>query len=158
MMQPQPSKWLYDFLKTKERFRPSAYAATPNELARGIWTIGYGHTAGVKEGDTCTMDQALTWLISDVQKFYSGMIALVKVQLNQNQVDGLTSLVFNIGVGKRDGKKGDFADSTLLDKLNRGDFAGAQAEFTKWDHQNGRWMRGLDIRRDEEAARFGTPC
>lgn len=157
-MQPKPSKWLYDFLKGYEKFRPTAYAATPDEYKRGIWTIGYGHTEGVKEGDTISIDGALTLLISDVAKYYAKLMALVTVQLNQNQADALTSLVFNIGVGKRDGVKNDFADSTLLAKLNAGDFHGAQLEFTKWDHQDGKWMKGLDIRRDAEAMRFGVPC
>lgn len=144
-----PSPWLYNFLKSFERFRPSAYPATKKEKAKGIWTLGYGHTEGVKEGDTCTMAQALEWLQDDTAGAVLEVCRLVKVPLNQNQFDALVSLVFNCG------------DEPLLmtlgHKLNAGDYAGAQAEFTRWDHQGGEWVKGLDARRDAEAARFGTP-
>lgn len=142
-----PSPWLYDFLKSKERFRPTAYAATPAERAKGIWTIGWGHTKGVKEGDTCTMAQAIEWLHDDTAEAVLEVCKLVHVPLTQPQFDALVSLVFNAGPEP--------LLKTMGHKLNAGDYAGAQAEFTKWDHQRGKWVRGLDIRRDEEAARFG---
>jgi lysozyme len=144
-----PTPWLYDFLKSYERFRPTAYAATPKEKAKGIWTIGYGHTKGVKEGDTCTMAEALEWLHDDVAEAVLEVCRLVSVPLTQNQFDALVSLVFNVGP--------DPLHMTLGHKLNAGDYAGAHGEFTKWDHQGGQWVRGLDVRRDAEAARFVAP-
>lgn len=148
--QPHPSPWLYAFLKGFEKFRPTAYLPT----GKDVWTIGYGHTAGVKQGDTCTLAQAEEWLLNDVARFYAGLVMLVTVPLNQNELDALVSLTFNIGIGRRDGHKGDFADSTLLDKLNAGDKAGAAAEFPKWDHQGGLELAGLRTRRLAEQARF----
>jgi lysozyme len=141
-----PSPWLYDFLKGYERYRPTAYAATQAERAKGIWTIGWGHTKSVKEGDTCTMAEAMEWLQDDVAEAVLMVCSLVKVTLSQNQFDALVSLVFNAGP--------DPLHKTMGHKLNAGDYAGAHAEFTKWDHQGGVWIKGLDIRRDAEAARF----
>lgn len=143
-----PSAWLYDFLKYYERFRPTAYPATAAERRRGIWTIGYGHTRGVKEGDTCTLAQANEWLHQDATTAAVAVNRLVKVPLNQNQYDALVSLCFNIGVGA-------FEESTLLRKLNAGGYAGAQAEFKRWDRQAAKELPGLERRRVAEANHFG---
>lgn len=156
-MIPAPSPWLFAFLKTYEQFRPTAYPATKAERAKGIWTIGYGHTLGVKEGDTCTMAQALAWLSEDVVRVCAGLKAAVKVPCNQNQADSLYSIVFNAGYGRHDGVKGDLADSTLLIKLNAGDYAGCAAEFARWNKQDGRVLDGLTTRRAAEAQHFMTP-
>jgi lysozyme len=151
--QLKPSPWLYNFLRGFEKFRPTAYLPT----GKDVWTIGYGHTRGVKPGDTCTLNQGEVWLGEDVAGFYAGILPLIHVTLTQAELDALVSLTFNIGIGRRDGHKGDFADSTLLDKLNAGDKAGAAAEFPKWDHQGGMELDGLRTRRIAEAARFLTP-
>lgn len=143
-----PSPWLYAYLQTKERFRPTAYAATAKEKAKGIWTAGYGHTKGVKEGDTCTMATAIEWLHDDVAEAVLEVCSMVHVPVNQNQFDALVSLVFNTGP--------DPLKMTLGHKLNAGDYKGAHDEFSKWDHQGGVWVKGLDTRRDEEAARFAV--
>jgi lysozyme len=150
----QPSQWLFDFLKSYEKFRPTAYAATKAEYAKGIWTLGWGHTKNVKEGDTCTRDQAEQWLHADVAEAVHNICQAVTVKLAQAQFDAVISLTFNAGYGKRDGKKGDIADSTLLAKLNAGDFAGAAAEFPKWDKQAGKEVPGLLTRRLAEQAHF----
>lgn len=149
-----PSNWLYAFLKNYERFRPTAYPATPAERAKGIWTIGYGHTGGVKENDTCTLQQAEEWLHQDVVNATVQVNRFIHVPLTQAQFDALVSLVFNLGMGRQDGVKGDIADSTLLHKLNAKDYAGAAAEFKKWDHQAGKELPGLLSRRTAEAAHF----
>jgi lysozyme len=140
-----PSQWLYEFLKSYERFRPTAYLPTKKDK----WTLGYGHTQGVKEGDTCTMATALEWLHDDVAGAVLEVCKLVHVPVNQNQFDALVSLVFNVGP--------DPLLHTLGHLLNAGNYKGAHDEFTKWDHQAGAWIKGLDIRRDAEAARFATP-
>lgn len=153
-MIPAPSPWLFQFLKDYEKFRPTAYPATKAEKAKGIWTIGYGHTLGVKEGDTCTMAQALAWLSEDVARVCAGLKAAVRVPVNQNQADALYSITFNAGYGRHDGVKGDIADSTLLVKLNAGDYKGCAAEFARWNKQDGRVLAGLTTRRGVEAAHF----
>lgn len=145
-----PSPWLYTFLKGYERFRPTAYAATSKERAAGIWTKGWGHTKGVKEGDVCTMAEGQELLQDDVAESALEVCRLVNVLLNQNQFDALVSLTFNCGPSP--------LQLTLGRKLNAGDFAGAAAEFGKWDHQGGVYLEGLDVRRKAEAAHFGAPC
>lgn len=140
------SPWLVGFIKQYERFRPTAYPATAAERAKGIWTIGYGHTRGVKEGDTCTMDQANAWIVDDLRTSMTFVINLVNVPLNQAQFDALVSLVFNCGQAPLYG--------TLGTKLNAGDYAGAAAEFKRWDKQGGVELAGLETRRVAEANHF----
>lgn len=143
MNHPQPTPWLADFLKSIEKFRPTAYKPT----AKDVWTIGYGHTHSVKEGDTCTMAQALDWLKSDTAGDYMALVRHVTVPLTPPQVDALCSLVHNIGETQ-------FAGSTMLRDLNAGDYAGAAAEFPRWDRQAGNVLAGLLTRREAEQKRF----
>lgn len=147
-----PSPWLYAFLKDFEKFRPTAFKPTPKD----VWTIAWGHTHGVKEGDTCTTVQGYLWLAEDVEYDVTGVNYLVTVPLTQEQFDALISLTYNIGIGVHDGKKGDFADSTLLVKLNAGDYVGAAAEFPKWNMQAGKVLPGLTTRRIAERLHFET--
>jgi lysozyme len=142
----KPSPWLVDFIKRYERFRPTAYPATAAERAKGIWTIGYGHTKGVKEGDTCTMTQALEWIAADLHDAVALVLKLVSVALTQAQFDALVSLVFNCGPAP--------LQMTLGRKLNAADYAGAAAEFKKWDKQGGKELDGLEKRRVAEANHF----
>lgn len=139
------SPWLYAFLESYEKFRPCAYPATAAERAKGIWTCGYGHTKGVKEGDTCTMAQALEWLHQDIA---NAVIAVRRtlVALTQNQFDALVSLVFNCGP--------DPLTHTLGHLLNASDYAGAAAQFKRWDKQGQKELQGLLDRRTAEAAHF----
>jgi lysozyme len=111
------------------------------------WTIGVGHTGGVKPGDTCTMEQAMQWLKEDVQEAEEAVNRLVKVELSQDQFDALVSLVFNIGGGN-------FAKSTLLKKINALNFEGAADEFPRWNRAAGRVMAGLTKRRHAEQSLF----
>ena len=138
-----PTSWLYDFLEARERFRPTAYKPTP----RDKWTIGYGHTDGVSEGDTCTLDQAKTWLRDDAMTAVRAINQHVTVALTQSQFDALCSLVFNIGVAA-------FEESTLLHHLNDKHYDAAAAEFLRWDHQAGVVLAGLRERRKAERDHF----
>lgn len=144
-----PSAWLWNFLKTYERFRPTAYPATAAERAKGIWTLGYGHTKGVREGDTCTMAQAQAWLEEDTRNAVLAVQKDIHVPLTQNEFDALVSLVFNCGP--------DPLTHTLGSLLNSGNRVGAAAEFKRWDRQAGKELDGLEKRRLAEAARFLTP-
>jgi lysozyme len=106
-------------LKDREGVRLKAYLCSA-----GVPTIGVGHTAGVKLGDTCTEQQALEWLREDLQ-WSEAAVRQVKVPLEQHQFDALVSFVFNVGQGQ-------FATSTLLKKLNVGDYEGAALQFDRW--------------------------
>lgn len=111
------------------------------------WTLGHGRAHGVKPGDTCTAEQALEWLREDVREAEQAIERLVTVELTQGQFDALVSFVFNLGAGN-------FGGSTLLKRINMGDFAGAADEFSRWNRAAGRVMAGLTKRRHAEAALF----
>mgnify|MGYP003382593463 CR=1 FL=1 len=113
----------------------------------GIWTIGYGSTGGVRRGMTITRDQAVLRLYHDVDDAEATVNNRVTVPLSQSQFDALVSLVFNIGGGA-------FRKSTLLQKLNAGDYAGASNEFMRWIKAKGRVLGGLVTRRAAERALF----
>lgn len=142
-----PSPWLYDFLKSYEKFRPTAYKPTPKD----VWTIGYGHTQGVKEGDTCTTTQAQAWLVGDVA-WASAAVLKACPGATQNQFDAMVSLCFNIGAPH-------FAGSDLVRLVNSGNNARVviTAAFDNWDHQAGAVLPDLLRRREAEAQRFLTP-
>lgn len=115
----------------------------------GIPTIGYGHTHGVKMGDVITGAQADAFLRDDLQVAELTINTNVKVKLTQGQFDALASFVFNLG-------SGNFVKSTLLKKLNTGDYAGAADEFGKWVNAGGKKLPGLVKRRAAEREVFLT--
>jgi lysozyme len=85
-------------------------------------------------------------------KFEAGVRTLVKVELEQCRFDALVSFAYNCGIGN-------LKSSTLLRKVNRGDFAGAAREFGKWNKAGGRVLKGLTRRRAAEATLFqGAGC
>lgn len=120
--------------------------------AVGVWTIGYGHTAAagppeVYPGQTITAAQAEAILQKDLELFENGVRDLVKVPINSNQFSALVSFSFNVGLGA-------LAESTLLRKLNAGDYQGAADEFPRWVKAGGQTLPGLVRRRDAERALF----
>lgn len=116
----------------------------------GVWTIGWGHTKGVKAGDTCTLEQAEQWLIEDTMQAEKAIIAYVKVPLNDNQYAALMSFVFNVGDGA-------FMRSTLLRYLNEKNYISAGDQFNNWVYDNGRKIQGLINRRQAEKDLWNTP-
>lgn len=131
-------------IKSYEQFRPTAYLPTPKD----VWTIGWGHTHGVKQGDTCTQATAQMWLEQDVADAASTINRLVTTELTQNEFDALVSFTFNVGVGA-------FGGSTILKLLNEAKHAELVApQFLRWDKQAGRTLPGLTRRREAERALF----
>ena len=109
----------------------------------GVWTIGYGHTAGVKPGMVISEAQAEEYLKADLisfERFLNGL----GLALNQNQFDALISLIYNIGIGN-------FQKSTLLRKarINANDNS-IMDEFLRWVYSKGRVLPGLQRRRLRE--------
>lgn len=104
------------------------------------WTIGRGHTKGVKPGDTCTTAQADAWLVEDMEDAAAIVRRLVKVELTQGQFDALADFVFNIGEPQ-------FSSSTLLRMVNRGQLSQAAQQFERWKFNDGKPMLGLLRRR-----------
>jgi len=111
------------------------------------WTIGVGHTGGVKPGDVCTDQEALDWLREDCAEAEQAIDELVEVELTQNQRDALISFVFNLGAGN-------FRNSTLLKLVNSGQFDAAAQQFSRWSKANGKKIAGLLRRRKAEADLF----
>ncbi|WP_104097390.1 lysozyme [Stutzerimonas kunmingensis] len=131
-----------DLIKSFEGLRLSAYKCPAD-----VWTIGYGATAGVKAGQTITKERAEELLREDVKRFEGYVERLVKVPLTQGQHDALTSFVYNLGAGN-------LSNSTLLRLLNAGDYAGAAAQFDRWNKAGGKVLAGLVRRRAAERALF----
>ena len=130
------------------QFEGCALAAYPDPVSHGApWTIGWGHTKGVAQGMTCTQAQADQWLADDMAAALATVAAAVKVPLSAGERDALGDFVFNLGAGN-------FRTSTLLRLLNAGDYAGASAEFKKWDMGGGHVVAGLLRRRLAEQAEF----
>lgn len=117
-------------------------------LSGSPWTVGWGHTGPeVVEGYTVTLAKAEEDLSSDLRTAEGYVNKLVKVKLTQNQFDALVSFVYNVGGGN-------FQSSTLLAKLNAGDYAGAAEQFKRWNKAKGEVLAGLVTRREEERVLF----
>ena len=119
----------------------------------GIWTIGVGHTSDskftVKRGQTITKALSRELLYHDLKEAEGFVKALVKVPLNENQYGALVSFTFNVGGGA-------LKSSTLLRKLNAGDYKAVPSELMKWVNDNGKRLNGLVRRRSAEGALWNT--
>lgn len=113
----------------------------------GAWTIGWGRTTNVKRDDICSQEQADKWLVQEYDAFEKKVRALVKVPVTANQLGALVSFAYNIGTGA-------LGSSTLLKKLNAGDYVGAAGQFARWNKAGGRILAGLTKRRAAESALF----
>ncbi len=131
------------FIQNWEGLRLEAYMPTPNDKP----TIGWGHTIDVRMGDIISREQAEKFFTFDVRWAVSCVNAEVKVGLTQNQFDAIVSIVFNIGATN-------FGKSTLLRKLNKGDYDGASQEFGRWVYQGKKVLKGLVRRRAAEQELF----
>ena len=138
-----------DGLHLTERFEGCRLVAYPDPGSGGDpWTIGYGHTGPeVVEGLQITQDQAEQYLAQDIKQAEANVNAVVHVELTQEEFDALVDFAFNCGCRNLD-------SSTLMKKLNAGDYEGASHEFIKWDMAAGHHMSGLLKRREAEAAMF----
>jgi lysozyme len=133
-----------DAIKDYEGVRLKAY-----DDGVGVWTIGVGHTKGVRRGDEITMDQVDEFLRDDLAEAEKTVSTRVIAPLTQGQFDALVSFVFNVGSGA-------FMASTLLKKLNARDYDGAADEFLRWNKAGGRVLAGLTKRRISERMMFLT--
>lgn len=123
----------------------------------GVWTVGYGHTAGFRDGrfggeSLITTDEADGLLQEDLERHEARVEALVEVPISQYEYDALVSFDFNTGGLGR---------STVLRRLNEGDRLGAADAFLLWNKARIggalRTVRGLTRRRIAERTLFLTP-
>lgn len=133
-----------ELIKSHEGCRFEAY-----QDSVGVWTIGYGHTLGVFDGQVIDQDEADRLLEADLVSAEKCIMNSVTGAITQNQFDALCSWVFNLGCGA-------LRNSGLLRKLNAGDDEGAAQEILKWDHAGGRTLAGLTARREAESELFST--
>ncbi|MCM6993630.1 lysozyme [Enterobacter roggenkampii] len=118
----------------------------------GVWTIGYGWTQPVdgkpiRAGMTIKQETAERLLKTGLVRYESDVSRLVKVGMTQGQFDALVSFTYNLGARS-------LSTSTLLRKLNTGDYAGAADEFLRWNKAGGKVLNGLTRRREAERALF----
>jgi len=131
-----------ELIKKYEGCKLNAYLCPAN-----VWTIGYGHTKNVKEGDKITQEMAEQLLVNDLQQFENAVNAYCLRALTQNQFDALISFVFNLGSVA-------FRASTLLKRINANQMELAALEFERWNKAGGKVLEGLTKRRKDEKALF----
>jgi lysozyme len=122
-----------------EGYSDKAITPVPGDVP----TIGFGTTEGVKLGDTITAPKAIARALQDVQKFEGALKKCVNVPLYQYEYDAYISLSYNIGATA-------FCGSTLVKRLNTGDYTEACLEILKWDKFKGKPLAGLTNRRRDE--------
>ena len=122
-----------------EGYKSVAYIPVPGDVP----TIGFGTTKDVKIGDTIDPVTALQKKLRDVEVFEGAIKQCVHVPLSQHEYDAYLSLAYNIGSGA-------FCGSTLVRKLNAGDYEGACKEILRWDKFKGKPLQGLTNRRQAE--------
>jgi len=133
-------------IKQFEGFREIAY-----QDVVGVWTIGYGFTRGVTPGQHMTLAQAEARLITELLGYEQAVLSGCTLEPNQNQLDAMCSLAWNIGIAG-------FLRSTVLRAHNRGDFQSASRAFGLWNKAGGREWAGLTRRRAAEAALYLEPA
>lgn len=132
-----------------KQFEGCSLTAYPDPGTGGEpWTIGYGWTSPVdgkpvKRGMTIDQATAERLLKTGIVSYENDVSKLVKVRLTQSQFDALVSFAYNLGARA-------LSTSTLLRKLNAGDYAGAADEFLRWNKAGGKVMPGLTNRRKAE--------
>lgn len=146
-----------DLIKKYEKCRLKAFIP----VAGDPWTIGWGRTHNVNEGDECTQEQADEWLLEEYDQGEAEVLGATTVHLTDNQLGALTSFIYNVGSGSEGHKDGlihlkNGGQSHLLIYTNRSDFDLAADEFPKWASAHGVVLLGLKRRRDEERALFLT--
>ena len=140
------SENIINSIATNEGLRLRAY-----KCPAGVWTIGYGHTSGVKPADVITKEQAFEFLKVDL-KWAEDEVNKQLPDINQNQFDALVSFVFNVGVGN-------LRKSTLLKKAKADpNDKTISLEFAKWNKGGGKVLPGLVRRRKEESDLYFKTC
>ena len=129
-------------IKSVEGCRLKAY-----KCPAGVWTIGYGHTAGVKSGDTITQVQADDYLRNDLEKYEKAVMNYDGIyHFNQNQFDALVSFTYNCGVG----------NLKNLTQSGKRTIAQISTKLPLYNKAGGVVLRGLQRRRAAEKELFDS--
>ena len=113
----------------------------------GVWTIGFGHTKGVEEGQTCSIEDAESMLADEMDEYEGYINNMVKVELQQHEFDSLVAWVYNLGPTN-------LSESTMLKVLNGGQFDRVPDEMNRWTRAGGEILEGLVRRRQAESLMF----
>jgi lysozyme len=133
----------FDLIKHFEGCELEAY-----KCVAGVWTIGYGYTKDVQEGDVWDKEKAEFMLWRELEDEYEVYVNdLVTVPINQSQFDALVSWVYNLGPAN-------LKNSTMLKKLNAGEYEEVPSQMKKWNKANGKVLEGLIRRRAAESLLF----
>ena len=136
--------------------RFEGFSAKPYLCPSGVQTIGFGSTRYVDGSYVHLNDieidekQATAIMLTTLKSYASDVSRYVKVKINQNQFDALVDFAYNCG-------SKNLLNSTLLRKINEGNFVGAAFEFGKWVRGNNIVLQGLVNRRYAEKQLFETP-
>ena len=117
------------------------------KCAAGKWTIGYGRTKNVKEGDTIEQEVADNLLNEEMSEYEGYINDMVESDLKQNEFDALVSWVYNLG-------SSNLSSSTLLQKLNTKEWDDVPNQIKRWNKAGGKVLQGLIRRREAEALLF----
>ena len=131
-----------ELIKKFEGCRTESYRCSAN-----VPTIGYGHTAGVKDGDICTKEEAESLLASDLEEFEGYVDKYVEVDLTQSQRNAIIAWTFNLGPRS-------LKSSTMLKELNAGNYEKVPSEMKRWNKAGGKVLDGLIRRREAESLLF----
>ena len=113
----------------------------------GVWTIGFGHTKGVEEGQTCSIEDAESMLADEMDEYEGYINNMVKVELQQHEFDALVAWVYNLGPTN-------LGERTMLKVLNGGQFDRVPDEMNRWTRAGGKILEGLVRRRQAESLMF----
>ena len=113
----------------------------------GVWTIGYGHTKGIYEGLEITQSEAEKMLVDELPEYEGYISDKVVPMLQQHEYDALVCWVYNLGPTN-------LSSSTMLKKLNAGEFKEVPFQMKRWDKAGGQPLLGLTRRRNAEALLF----
>lgn len=124
----------------REGYTDKAVIPVPGDVP----TIGAGRTEGVRMGDVTNPVREMAYLLNNLEeKYAAGVKSCVTSPLYQHEFDAYVSLAYNIGAQA-------FCGSTLVKKLNAGDYEGACMEIKRWNRQGGKVLPGLTKRREAE--------
>jgi lysozyme len=135
-----PSKKCEDLIKRFEGKVLTAYKCSADK-----WTIGWGHTSGVKKGMVISNDQAEEFFQQDLLHHWLIVKKNITVELTQGQVDALTSFVFNVGPGE-------FIGKSVMTYTNDKRFKEVPARLKLYKWSGGKITQGLINRRAAECA------
>ena len=143
-------------IKKTESFESRPYRCPANIPSIGFGTTRYPNGKAVTMYDPAiTLEQANAYFAHDIERFERDVLSLVKVPITQGQFDALVSFAYNCGSDIDDDTIAEgLGDSTLLKKLNAGDYKGAADEFPKWNKGAGKVQPGLVKRRAAERDMF----